>query len=381
MRLFQGCHQKTDQFHGDMYHYFVTKFSSKDFPAREVSALATKFKEISSKCSKFTAAWKMAAAVIEQQSKSSGTTSWDQSILATAHNSYLQSEGEHFAFYKCWLLLRDQPKWSTDFTNSLNQRKTLKFAAPKSWLSSSKISVFDEEAFTTPNHKCDSSGNAGPAHSVRGSGNAFTSPNCTQQAQSSKNSCFHEGSSETPNQKSDSSTAGLSEYALTTSNQKSDSPGRLQRNQGPPSSLDTGDTAITQPYLGLQAALTGGCNLLNNQHWQQQQWQQPQWQQQQWQQPYWQSQWQQHQQWQQQQHQWHQQQQWQQQQQQLSQWQQPQPQGQQPHLRHEQQLIPSQHQQHQQHLQKVMCLVIKIIAYSRHLIKCMRRRRKNMRRA
>jgi hypothetical protein len=155
---FQGSSQKADEFYEDFEHYYKTVFSSKDYPQREPTSLWSKFKDIGAKCMKFSGYYRSARSLIEENAKKSGSTSWEHNQLALTHKLYIASEQAEFPYYECWLILKDQPKWSVDFTASLgakSERSNSKmFQSPRSWScggsSRSNFSTPDDPGPKTP---------------------------------------------------------------------------------------------------------------------------------------------------------------------------------------------------------------------------------------
>jgi hypothetical protein len=120
MHAFQGSGQKAEQYYDDFLHYYGSMFSSRDYPTREPTSLVVKFKEIGAKCMKFTGCFKMAQRMLANEKKQSGMTEWHQNVLKSTFELYSSQEEHDFPYYTCWMILKDQPKWSTDFSNSLS---------------------------------------------------------------------------------------------------------------------------------------------------------------------------------------------------------------------------------------------------------------------
>jgi hypothetical protein len=143
--LFQGSSQKQEDYFDDMFHYYTTNFSSKDYPARPKLGIVNKWKDISSKCMKFTGHYKIAAALCQKESSRSGQTSWTEDVVGKAYDLYKESENEDFLYYGCWQLLREQPKWSTEFSKSMKGfgrvSKTPPSSAPPSACKTSPIEI------------------------------------------------------------------------------------------------------------------------------------------------------------------------------------------------------------------------------------------------
>ena len=86
---------------------------------------------------KFSGCYKSARSLIEENSKKSGATSWEHNQLTLTHKLYTSSENAEFPYYDCWVVLKDQPKWSVDFTTSLGAKcdktNSKMFQSPRSW--------------------------------------------------------------------------------------------------------------------------------------------------------------------------------------------------------------------------------------------------------
>ncbi len=86
---------------------------------------------------KFSGYYKNAQSLLNEQRQRSGSTSWDgQSHLSLTHKLYEDAEQAEFPYYQCWLILRDQPKWSVDFTSLGKSEPKGKFKSPLSWSAS-----------------------------------------------------------------------------------------------------------------------------------------------------------------------------------------------------------------------------------------------------
>ena len=94
---------------------------------------------------KFSGYYKNAQTLIAEQTKKSGSTTWDYNQLSLTHKLYSESEGAEFPYYDCWLVLRDQPKWNVDFTSSLkSDRRSKLFSSPKAWSCSGSSQTPDD---------------------------------------------------------------------------------------------------------------------------------------------------------------------------------------------------------------------------------------------
>ena len=86
---------------------------------------------------KFSGYYKNAQSLLNEQRQRSGSTSWDgQSHLSLTHKLYEDAEQAKFPYYQCWLMLRDQPKWSVDFTSLGKSDQKGIFKSPTSWSAS-----------------------------------------------------------------------------------------------------------------------------------------------------------------------------------------------------------------------------------------------------
>ncbi|XP_020219706.1 glutathione S-transferase T3 [Cajanus cajan] len=115
-----------------------------EFPERESTQLKARWNRIHPAVQKFIGCYKQA---ISQ--KKSGSSEKD--VMAFAHKIYTQDTGKKFDMEHAWVILRDEPKWQSDFVQHNSKRGKVTSAGGYSSSSNTETPIeLDEYEIPTP---------------------------------------------------------------------------------------------------------------------------------------------------------------------------------------------------------------------------------------
>ncbi len=122
----RGADQKGDNLHERFCDEYKL-LQNPSWPKRSLSSLVEKFGEIRRECLVFAGLLKRKVAAVKQ----SGETNTVEKHREDCLMSYRTVKGREFAFYECYLIMKDQPCFAIEFGNAYPRSTTTKMK-PKS---------------------------------------------------------------------------------------------------------------------------------------------------------------------------------------------------------------------------------------------------------